>query len=101
MRRPPCSPLFPYTTLFRSAGGRARAARQLRNAADEITMAIADALLPEFDHEMTVTRKLLERVPEGHFDRSEEHTSELQSPCKLVCRHLPEKKKALLYLFVV
>lgn len=31
-------------------------------------MAIADALLPEFDHEMTVTRKLLERVPEGQFD---------------------------------
>ena len=31
-------------------------------------MAIADGLLPEFDHEMTVTRKLLERVPEGNFD---------------------------------
>lgn len=31
-------------------------------------MAIADALLPEFDHEMTVTRKLLERVPDGQFD---------------------------------
>lgn len=31
-------------------------------------MPIADALLPEFDHEMTVTRKLLERVPEGQFD---------------------------------
>ena len=31
-------------------------------------MGIADALLPEFDHEMTVTRKLLERVPEGQFD---------------------------------
>ncbi len=31
-------------------------------------MAMADALLPEFDHEMTVTRKLLERVPDGQFD---------------------------------
>jgi uncharacterized damage-inducible protein DinB len=38
-------------------------------------MAIADGLLPEFDHEMTVTRKLLERVPEGNFDWKPHHKS--------------------------
>src|SRR5205807_10086889 len=66
-RRPPSSPLFPYTTLFRSS---------------------------------------LPHVGVWHFDpepaplaryRSEEHTSELQSPCKLVCRLLLEKKKQFQY----
>src|SRR2546426_1919898 len=71
IRRPPRSTLFPYTTLFRSrAGGAGR------------------------------------RAPRGGFpappgasfeasagERSEEHTSELQSPCNLVCRLLLEKKK--------
>src|SRR2546426_8558767 len=71
IRRPPRSTLFPYTTLFRSDP-------------------VAVAALP---------------VPEGRVDRpgtdghhphavrSEEHTSELQSPCNLVCRLLLEKKK--------
>src|SRR5256885_3586343 len=69
IRRPPRSTLFPYTTLFRS-GGPCR----LRRAA--------------------VARQ--EPRPEGvtvAATRSEEHTSELQSPCNLVCRLLLEKKK--------
>src|SRR5256885_16208693 len=68
IRRPPRSTLFPYTTLFRSTSsdGGARGA----------------ALLPAL-HGVRCTR-------EG---RSEEHTSELQSPCNLVCRLLLEKKK--------
>src|SRR3989454_7953610 len=78
IRRPPRSTLFPYTTLFRSRpcrGGGQGAGRRLR----------------------------LDRAPaarpgglEGHDGpaaRSEEHTSELQSPCNLVCRLLLEKKK--------
>src|SRR5256885_12008472 len=76
IRRPPRSTLFPYTTLFRSlfvdvgepdtgrAAGRAEALR------DGIDQDVAQRL-----------------------GRSEEHTSELQSPCNLVCRLLLEKKK--------
>ena len=55
------------SAVQRAAIGRGRAARELRHAR-EIAMPIADSLLPEFDHEMTVTRKLLERVPEEQFD---------------------------------
>src|SRR2546426_11476491 len=74
IRRPPRSTLFPYTTLFRSAGDRARAQRRGREAAHE-RAAITGAL----------------SATGG--SRSEEHTSELQSPCNLVCRLLLEKKK--------
>src|SRR2546426_3679390 len=77
IRRPPRSTLFPYTTLFRSvvdprdAGAVATALGRLRerNPAE-----LAEA-----------ARRAAER--------SEEHTSELQSPCNLVCRLLLEKKK--------
>src|SRR5947208_16676285 len=72
VRRPPRSTLFPYTTLFRSlamSGG--------------VDSSVAGALLLEQGHEvMGATMK-----------RSEEHTSELQSPDHLVCRLLLEKKK--------
>src|SRR5256885_10297938 len=66
IRRPPRSTLFPYTTLFRSSP----------------------------DHPPTA--ELIARKEPGHKPqarRSEEHTSELQSPCNLVCRLLLEKKK--------
>src|SRR2546426_6360453 len=69
IRRPPRSTLFPYTTLFRSRkalGDVLRDAERVRNLA---------ALHPGSDE-----------------TRSEEHTSELQSPCNLVCRLLLEKK---------
>src|SRR5256885_3768541 len=79
IRRPPRSTLFPYTTLFRS----------LRNpvcqplaviVGDEDGFTGADLMTrPAFSRHVAV--------------RSEEHTSELQSPCNLVCRLLLEKKK--------
>src|SRR5436190_18659329 len=73
IRRPPRSTLFPYTTLFRSASGEARARRGQRIRLPQQPVAR--------DH--------------GHDPalRSEEHTSELQSHSDLVCRLLLEKKK--------
>src|SRR5256885_8069329 len=79
IRRPPRSTLFPYTTLFRSVDGSVGAE--------------AVGLGREKPHQ------LLERLGcaehRAHLDRSEEHTSELQSPCNLVCRLLLEKKKKI------
>src|SRR2546426_8123812 len=72
IRRPPRSTLFPYTTLFRSG----RDPLVARSA--------VDAVLPD----------VRGRCHRGQNRvRSEEHTSELQSPCNLVCRLLLEKKK--------
>src|SRR2546430_12230683 len=83
IRRPPRSTLFPYTTLFRSErfGDVARGAPLYYNRAD-LARTLA-GLSPE-------ERTRLERAPRGK--RSEEHTSELQSQSKLVCRLLLEKK---------
>src|SRR5256885_6504564 len=84
IRRPPRSTLFPYTTLFRSGdavdGDGALGARQ--EPRQEIRhRRLATAALAQDAHELV------------GGDRSEEHTSELQSPCNLVCRLLLEKKK--------
>src|SRR2546426_6708939 len=79
IRRPPRSTLFPYTTLFRSRGG--VCAREARRMVAAVAAAAAALLLPATDVRGAVPR------------RSEEHTSELQSPCNLVCRLLLEKKK--------
>src|SRR3989454_5623441 len=81
IRRPPRSTLFPYTTLFRSlnplevltAPQRARLAQALKS---DTTVAV---------------------IAKTEVGRSEEHTSELQSPCNLVCRLLLEKKKSYLH----
>src|SRR5258707_10664491 len=75
IRRPPRSTLFPYTTLFRSQSGVAHF------AAEDETGAIR------------FLRELLSYLPSNNLDRSEEHTSELQSRQYLVCRLLLEKKK--------
>src|SRR5207248_8908822 len=94
LRRPPRSTLFPYTTLFRSGRRRGRAAH--RRAARGIRAgelegragrSLQSRHAPEADH--------LERThpPAAVTVRSEEHTSELQSPYDLVCRLLLEKKK--------
>src|SRR5256885_9392642 len=72
IRRPPRSTLFPYTTLFRSGERMARMAEAGHWYPPLVSAAIG------------VVLSLL---------RSEEHTSELQSPCNLVCRLLLEKKK--------
>src|SRR5256885_11486966 len=76
IRRPPRSTLFPYTTLFRS---------HVSHPARKQYMApAAESTIPQSQ------RGLRTFVDDT---RSEEHTSELQSPCNLVCRLLLEKKK--------
>src|SRR2546426_1644201 len=81
IRRPPRSTLFPYTTLFRS--------RHRPGVLDRRTV-------PERGSHGQPGRPRGRRrggVVRPHRGRSEEHTSELQSPCNLVCRLLLEKKK--------
>src|SRR2546426_9794654 len=71
IRRPPRSTLFPYTTLFRSH----------------------HRILLRRAFYVSACRIVKQHVEFGSEQRSEEHTSELQSPCNLVCRLLLEKKK--------
>src|SRR5256885_11826804 len=98
IRRPPRSTLFPYTTLFRSPTSGTNSTVPVREAWTTVTAPTAgtyylwarlkgptvdsDALYVGFDNSW-------DRV----FPRSEEHTSELQSPCNLVCRLLLDTKK--------
>src|SRR3989454_1409185 len=94
IRRPPRSTLFPYTTLFRS-----------QQVLEGIEMAVrvgfkglkfdTVAILGYNDDELVDLIEYGKRFGgEVRFiERSEEHTSELQSPCNLVCRLLLEKKK--------
>src|SRR5438034_5221678 len=89
LRPPPRSTLFPYTTLFRSvrhaeAVGPARPGRSDRTR--------GEARLPAL-HQAREPRLLRRRATGDRRQRSEEHTSELQSHSDLVCRLLLEKKK--------
>src|SRR5256885_11407459 len=85
IRRPPRSTLFPYTTLFRSL----------------LECGVAGAFADAIDRQFELARTRADRgqgIRHTHAQvimavRSEEHTSELQSPCNLVCRLLLEKKK--------
>src|SRR2546426_5696702 len=86
IRRPPRSTLFPYTTLFRSRGDAPRERLVPGRAGGNGGLCI----VPPVPHERV---QLLGRRRGERVKRSEEHTSELQSPCKLVCRLLLEKKK--------
>src|SRR2546426_6669961 len=92
IRRPPRSTLFPYTTLFRS----------------DPRPSLVPFLTPNL---MTPPKSIVPLVtsqaaPRTQFQnppartRSEEHTSELQSPCNLVCRLLLEKKKKNTYSYI-
>src|SRR5256885_13275929 len=80
IRRPPRSTLFPYTTLFRSIS--------LFGFQSGAALAIVVGVLIEVPVMLLVVR-----IVNQSKGRSEEHTSELQSPCNLVCRLLLEKKK--------
>src|SRR5256885_7051396 len=83
IRRPPRSTLFPYTTLFRSVFVRVVAEAAVRADSPEVRQRVLET-----------TPHLPSRAgPAALVRRSEEHTSELQSPCNLVCRLLLEKKK--------
>src|SRR2546426_4867284 len=87
IRRPPRSTLFPYTTLFRSQQGDTAAflaAGYTKAQVLEVVGHVAAKTLANYIH--AITNAPLDA-------RSEEHTSELQSPCNLVCRLLLEKKK--------
>src|SRR2546426_2879083 len=77
IRRPPRSTLFPYTTLFRSGLGSVGGSVSLDGNTSATTIDLGGL------------GSVAEVLP-----RSEEHTSELQSPCNLVCRLLLEKKKS-------
>src|SRR5256885_12278898 len=87
IRRPPRSTLFPYTTLFRSVAGASwkRSCRVASRSSREVPQACAEELRGH-----AVEARV--GVAYGDRERSEEHTSELQSPCNLVCRLLLEKK---------
>src|SRR2546427_5979998 len=91
IRRPPRSTLFPYTTLFRSAGGRrARAGHPKRSRAPSAR----HVCRPPLRTEQASAGWGEGRAPGlPSAARSEEHTSELQSQSNLVCRLLLEKKK--------
>src|SRR5690349_24164423 len=93
IRRPPRSTLFPYTTLFRSAGELCRQPRDSHSIHERVLQCVrplrsvsrSGRYLPESEPEL--------RNGQPGDERSEEHTSELQSRRDLVCRLLLEKKK--------
>src|SRR5256885_8551757 len=93
IRRPPRSTLFPYTTLFRSIQQKPREPNVIfHNQQHPIARLNLIAIVVCFVDQLNFRRS------NGHHwlrrtTRSEEHTSELQSPCNLVCRLLLEKKK--------
>src|SRR5256885_12770331 len=96
IRRPPRSTLFPYTTLFRSADATASQPRRQLDDGKAIGNRSARFWnhvqgLPPGDHSGNSALWRAAPVHSG-AGRSEEHTSELQSPCNLVCRLLLEKK---------
>src|SRR2546426_6087525 len=79
IRRPPRSTLFPYTTLFRSIHSW---------SSDNRPQRLNSSPVPR-----RTSRRSRSTPSRARWSRSEEHTSELQSPCNLVCRLLLEKKK--------
>src|SRR5256885_12468453 len=87
IRRPPRSTLFPYTTLFRS---------RVANPQQMFVVWLPlDGIFRQRVLSVFQGQRVLKDVDQRLFacQRSEEHTSELQSPCNLVCRLLLEKKK--------
>src|SRR3989442_9892867 len=88
IRRPPRSTLFPYTTLFRSI--------TYRHASNAWARCGAAATIATLASPVRITPKRWRRATRAP-DRSEEHTSELQSRPHLVCRLLLEKKKTQSY----
>src|SRR2546429_6516089 len=88
IRRPPRSTLFPYTTLFRSM-------RRIGGVAVALALFGAAPLAAQYFGQNKVQYQNFDFriIQTEHFERSEEHTSELQSRLHLVCRLLLEKKK--------
>src|SRR5256885_6957197 len=92
IRRPPRSTLFPYTTLFRSVSEvlQHRDREQHEDVARPLVKTKRDLL-----EQQRAGREQYAEARGQQHERSEEHTSELQSPCNLVCRLLLEKNKEL------
>src|SRR5206468_9555257 len=84
-RRPPRSTLFPYTTLFRSGCA--------HEAKESVDLAYVERMHNLIDGMARGFKMVLFAFERAHDERSEEHTSELQSRSDLVCRLLLEKKK--------
>src|SRR2546426_7899020 len=95
IRRPPRSTLFPYTTLFRS---RTRASAPAALSCEQYPSLGWNAKLRDSISWTTFSLSALPATKASN--RSEEHTSELQSPCNLVCRLLLEKKKILILQYI-
>src|SRR5256885_8248244 len=101
IRRPPRSTLFPYTTLFRSIGRLLRRLERGEPAFLAQTSPLPERLIRPHpfvarEVELGQLEAIWSRVGGAGYEtclRSEEHTSELQSPCNLVCRLLLEKKQ--------
>src|SRR5256885_12844594 len=101
IRRPPRSTLFPYTTLFRSTVHNVLKVRGFTVEGEPVEFGSTALDTPGFDllailvgseGMLAVTTEVTVRlIPKPQLARSEEHTSELQSPCNLVCRLLLEK----------
>src|SRR5256885_7662827 len=90
IRRPPRSTLFPYTTLFRSLD------LMLHLVESKLGARVSQLISEQFIVDRVRNDRDRQYVPLREMScdtRSEEHTSELQSPCNLVCRLLLEKKK--------
>src|SRR3712207_7672638 len=87
IRRPPRSTLFPYTTLFRSVVVRLPLGDLVAGIAQPALDHLGGVLRPAFEPRLQLRHR------GGQDERSEEHTSELQSRQYLVCRLLLEKKK--------
>src|SRR5438034_8164891 len=99
MLRPPRSTLFPYTTLFRSAlesilAGHYRIEKRVMLAV-ELLRGDEPVTRSRILNDVVINKSALARIIEieAYLNRSEEHTSELQSHSDLVCRLLLEKKK--------
>src|SRR5256885_5597377 len=83
IRRPPRSTLFPYTTLFRSFTA---------PGIQSLSVEMINLTMQDLNNLWSISGS--KYLPSASYKlRSEEHTSELQSPCNLVCRLLLEKKK--------
>src|SRR5256885_12907754 len=92
IRRPPRSTLFPYTTLFRSPRG---TTPSVRGGPSSVSLRSGCAGFTRYGWRATLRAMKPNHDSRQFSKRSEEHTSELQSPCNLVCRLLLEKKKTL------
>src|SRR2546430_3971246 len=95
IRRPPRSTLFPYTTLFRSG-----VFKEIADSRSKLLAAKSPEEAIQAANQQTSALGRLLAIAENYPNRSEEHTSELQSQSNLVCRLLLEKKKNTSHSYV-